>query len=278
MSNFLKLFNFEWNRFIKLYSILFGLVFIVQMIGLSYLIYNYKSMMNLEVGQNHMSPEQFIDMYGAFGLDHLGISILFIAPIGISVAALLFYVPFIWYRDWFARNTFIYRLFMLPTSRMNLLFAKLATIIVGVLSIVAYQLILLVIYKGIISWMVPSAFRNDVGVLEMVMESSYLSIVLPGGVMEFLVAYGLGMMFVIVIFTAILMERSFRWLGAVAGALYIPAMAIIFYAPLIIIELFYTSFPLYDNELFYAFLVMWIIITIGSLLLSRYLLNRKVTV
>lgn len=278
MSNFLKLFNFEWNRFIKLYSILFGLVFIVQMIGLSYLIYNYKSMMNLEVGQNHMSPEQFIDMYGAFGLDHLCISILFIAPIGISVAALLFYVPFIWYRDWFARNTFIYRLFMLPTSRMNLLFAKLATIIVGVLSIVAYQLILLVIYKGIISWMVPSAFRNDVGVLEMVMESSYLSIVLPGGVMEFLVAYGLGMMFVIVIFTAILMERSFRWLGAVVGALYIPAMAIIFYAPLIIIELFYTSFPLYDNELFYAFLVMWIIITVGSLLLSRYLLNRKVTV
>lgn len=278
MSNFLKLFNFEWNRFIKLYSILFGLVFIVQMIGLSYLLYDYKSMMNFEIGKNHMSTEKFVEIYGTFGLDHLGISILFLAPIGISVAALLFYVPFIWYRDWFARNTFIYRLFMLPTSRMNLLFAKLATIIVGVLSIVAYQLILLVIYKGIISWMIPTDFRNDVGVLEMVMESSYLSIVLPGGVMEFFVAYGLGMTFVIVVFTAILMERSFRWLGAVLGAFYIPAMVLIFYAPLIVIELFYTSFPLYANELFYVYLVMWLIITIGSLLLSRYLLNRKVTV
>ena len=32
---------------------------------------------------------------------------------------LIIYVFFIWYRDWFGKNTFIYRLFMLPTARIN---------------------------------------------------------------------------------------------------------------------------------------------------------------
>lgn len=278
MKNFLKLFNFEWNRFIKLYSILFGLVFVFQMIGLMLTVFSYTASIRLEVGKNNMSTESFIDMYGTFGLDNLGYSILFLAPIAISIAALLFYVPFVWYRDWFARNTFIYRLFMLPTSRMNLFFAKLATIMVGVLSMVAYQLLLLTIYKEVIKWIVPSTYRNDQGIVGTVMESSYLSVMLPSGVMEFIVAYGLGISLVIVIFTAILMERSFRLLGIVMGAVYVPAMVFIFFIPSIVVDLYFNGFPLYRSELFIINVVMWLLITVGSLWISSYLLKRKVTV
>lgn len=278
MKNSLKIINFEWNRFIKLYSILFGLVFVFQMIGLMLTVFSYTASIRLEVGKNNMSTESFIDMYGTFGLDNLGYSILFLAPIAISIAALLFYVPFVWYRDWFARNTFIYRLFMLPTSRMNLFFAKLATIMVGVLSMVAYQLLLLTIYKEVIKWIVPSTYRNDQGIVGTVMESSYLSVMLPSGVMEFIVAYGLGISLVIVIFTAILMERSFRLLGIVMGAVYVPAMVFIFFIPSIVVDLYFNGFPLYRSELFIINVVMWLLITVGSLWISSYLLKRKVTV
>lgn len=278
MKNFLKLFNFEWNRFIKLYSILFGLVFVFQMIGLVIAVFSYTASIRLEVGKNNMSTESFIDMYGTFGLENLGYSLWFLAPIAISIAALLFYVPFVWYRDWFARNTFIYRLFMLPTSRMNLFFAKLATIMVGVLSMVAYQLLLLTIYKEVIKWIVPSTYRNDQGIVGTVMESSYLSVMLPSGVMEFIVAYGLGISLVIVIFTAILMERSFRLLGIVMGAVYVPAMVFIFFIPSIVVDLYFNGFPLYRSELFIINVVMWLLITVGSLWISSYLLKRKVTV
>lgn len=278
MINFLKLLNFEWNRFIKLYSILFVLVFVVQLIGLLLLITGYISNIRLEVTQNNMSHEAFIATYGTFGLDYIGFSLLFIAPIAISVAALLFYVPFIWYRDWFARNTFIYRLLMLPTSRMNLFMAKLTTIMIGILTMVAYQILLLLLYKEIIKWMIPSAFRNDMGVLDYVMDSAYLSIFLPSGLMEFFISYGLGLSAVIVTFTVILLERSFRWIGVLIGVFYMPATFVIFLSPIILTEIFPNTLSLYPSELFFIQSGLWLIITAGSLWFSSYLLKRRVTV
>lgn len=278
MSNFLKLLNFEWNRFIKLYSILFALILVVQVIGLLLLINDYNSTIQLEFTQNNMSLETFLESYGSFGLDYFGYSLWFIASIAISIAALLLYVPFIWYRDWFARHTFIYRLFMLPTSRMNLFLAKLTTIMIGVLSVVAYQILLLVLYKEIIKWMIPSMFRNDIGVLEFVMESAYLPVIIPTGFMEFFVAYSLGLSAVVVIFTVILMERSFSWIGLLIGMVYIPTTIIIFLTPVILTDVFPIMLSLYPSELFFVKLALWIIITASSLWLSSYLLKRKVTV
>src|SRR5690606_16459870 len=130
-------------------------------------------------------------------------SLWFMGPIAIGVAALLFYVFFIWYRDWFARNTFIYRLLMLPTSRMNIFFSKATTIMLTVLALVAYQIILLNIEMTITKWIVPKVYRQDLRIVDLVAGSEYLSIVLPRGLAEFVIAYGLGLGFIVVIFTVI---------------------------------------------------------------------------
>ena len=45
-------------------------------------------------------------------------------PIALCVVVLIIYVFFIWYRDWLGKNTFIYRLLMLPTARIQCLFSK----------------------------------------------------------------------------------------------------------------------------------------------------------
>ena len=80
--------------------------------------------------------------------------------------ALIIYVFFIWYRDWLGKNTFIYRLLMLPTARINVYLAKATTILLFVLGLVALQLLLLPIEGQVLQWMVPTEFRTDMSINE----------------------------------------------------------------------------------------------------------------
>src|SRR5699024_1513136 len=157
-----------------------------------------------------VSPEQFLQEYWSFSLANATYSLIFLAPIALGVVGLIFYMFFIWYRDWFARNTFIYRLLMLPTNRMNIYFSKLATIMMTVLGMVVFQIIFLNIYNQITKLIVPIVYRLDFEMGIIVEGAAYLPIVIPSNVSSFFIAYGLGLAFVIVIFTAILFERSFK--------------------------------------------------------------------
>src|SRR5690625_5018633 len=116
--------------------------------------------MDLQVG---VSQAEVLEMYGKFSLGEVVLSMSFLVPIALSVAAIAFYIFFIWYRDWLGKNTFIYRLLMLPTSRMNVFFAKLMTIMTSVLGLVTMQLIFLHVYKVIIKWIIPQVYRQDLG-------------------------------------------------------------------------------------------------------------------
>src|SRR5690625_5772578 len=110
MKNFFKLLNFELNRFIKLYSVLLIVVFLIQLSSTIIIALNYMRRANNAVFQGGMTQQGFIDMYSKFSMVDVVNSMFFVIPMAIGVAALLFYLFFIWYRDWFARNTFIYRL------------------------------------------------------------------------------------------------------------------------------------------------------------------------
>src|SRR5690625_2856390 len=220
MKNFLKLLNFELNRFMRLYILLLATIFIIQIIGTIILATQYMRRANDAVFHGGMTQQGFVEMYSTFSMMDVIHSLWIMGPIAIGVAAILFYIFFIWYRDWFARNTFIYRLLMLPTSRMNIFFTKVATIMLTVFGLVAFQLLLLIIEINIVKWIVPKGYREDLRIVDLVAGSEYLSIILPKGFPEFLIAYGLGLAFVIVIFTAILFERSFRLKGIIIGILY----------------------------------------------------------
>lgn len=278
MKNFFKLLNFELNRFMKLFIILLVTIAVIQIIGTIILARSYMMQANKAVLQGGMSQHEFIDMYSTFSMMDVIYSLWFMGPIAIGVAALMFYVFFIWYRDWFARNTFIYRLLMLPTSRMNIFFSKATTIMLTVLALVAYQVVLLNIEKTIVKWLVPKVYRQDLGVVDLVAASKHLSIVLPQGLVEFLIAYGLGLGFIVVIFTVILFERSYRIKGLIFGLLYAVIAFVLFALPISLQLLLYGYIYLYPTEIFIVQIVMWIIIVGASLILSRYLLKNKVTV
>ena len=81
--------------------------------------------------------------HGTMSFLNISKSVWFMGPIIVCGVTLIIYVFFIWYRDWLGKNTFSYRLLMLPTARINVYLAKATTILLYVLGLVALQLLLL---------------------------------------------------------------------------------------------------------------------------------------
>lgn len=280
MKSYLKLVNFELGRFIKIYFVLAGITIVSQIIGTVLMANDYMENLNDAIYLDGLTTEQFLEQFGAFSLMNMFGSVWYVLPIIFAAAALIFYCFFIWYRDWFGKNTFIYRLFMLPTARLNIFFSKATAIFLMVLGLVALQVILLKIASYILKWIVPVNLRVDLSVMELVSNSYgnlHLGLIIPTSFIEFLINYGIGFTAVFVLFTAILFERSYRFKGFIFGILYATTAVIIFLLPEILIISFETSY-LYPVELFIVHLILWTLITGMSIWISNYLLNKKVTV
>jgi hypothetical protein len=185
---------------------------------------------------------------------------------------MLFYVFFIWYRDWFGKNTFICRLLMLPTERMNLYWAKLTAILAFVLGLVALQLVLFPLHLWLFGQMLPPDIGLAVSVSGFILHDQIFQILIPPTFLDFVLYYGAGVLGVAVVFTAILIERSYRLKGLVGGTLYAAAAGIAMLIP--------QSFRgfLYPIEIFWLMLGIGIALLGISLWISRLLLTRKITV
>src|SRR5690625_826435 len=227
--------------------------------------------------QNMLSKATFIEMYGHMSFSQILTSVWFLGPIALCIGAVAFYIFLIWYRDWFGKNTFIYRLLMLPTARLNVFLAKATSIMMMVIGLVSIQLLLLPIESRILKMIVPKDFRVDLPATEIISHSDYLQILIPQSFIEFILYYGVGFMAVVILFTAILFERSYRVKGIVLGVLYGSLAVILFFSPLFVNESIAVNF-FYPLEVLLLEIVMGFIIIIGSILLSKFLLKSRVTV
>lgn len=277
MSNFFKLVNFELNRFIKLYMILIGVTIVSQLVGAVVVSRRYLKDANQAIYEDGMSQASFIEQFGPFSFNDLGWSLWFNAPIALSIVVLLIYVFFIWYRDWFAKNTFIYRLLTLPTARLNIYLAKATTIFLMVLGLVALQLVLIPIESRVLEWMVPVDFRQDLSLGQIIEQVDILLILIPGSLLQFIRNFGIGFMSVFVIFTAILLERSFKWKGIILGVLYGVITLAVYILPEVLESLISPGY-FYQSEKFFIALATVVIISGLSIWIGRLLLQHKITV
>ena len=124
MNRFLKLVHFEWSRFFKIYLVLIGITILFQIIAVITESKTYINQANDLIYKELMPKAQFIEEYGTFSFFEVTNSTWFLGPIALCIAALIIYVFFIWYRDWLGKNTFAYRLLMLPTDSNEYLFSK----------------------------------------------------------------------------------------------------------------------------------------------------------
>ncbi|MFU0790421.1 hypothetical protein [Virgibacillus proomii] len=277
MKSYLRLTEFELGRFFKLYLTLMGLTIISQIIGIVVVANNYMGEANRSIYEESMSKQEFLEEFGDISLLNFAQTIWFLAPIAICITALLFYIFMIWYRDWFGKNTFIYRLLMLPTARINLFFAKATAILLMVFGLVALQIILLYIEGIILDWIVPNEFLKEMTIHQISHSFPELGILYPPTFTEFILYYGTGLMAVFILFTAILLERSFRWKGLLLGIGYIGLTTAFFLLPVILTVMFDKTY-LYPTEWLIIQSIFGIILIVISIGLSRYLLKKRITV
>jgi hypothetical protein len=276
MKSYVKLTNFELNRFFKIYVVLIGLTLIMQVAGIIWSSNTY--MRDVEELLLEGNTVEMVKMtLGTFALSTVTRSFLFSGPIIICIVSLLIYVFLIWYRDWLGKNTFIYRLLMLPTARINVFFAKATTIFLMVLGLISLQLVFILIESEVAKLIVPVNFRVGEDLNQIIFGFDYLRVLYPTTVIQFLIHYGIGFMVVFVIFTGILFERSFRWKGILLGVLFAGAALVIFISPILLQTTILKEF-FYPIELFILMVITGLIVITASILMSQYLLNKKIRV
>ncbi|MEK5037544.1 hypothetical protein [Sporosarcina sp. FSL K6-3457] len=276
MKRYLKLVNFEVNRFLKLYVVLLGVTILSQIIGVIVNSRSYLNRANEIIYENFLPKSEFIENYGAMSFVDIVDSVWFLGPILACGVVLIIYVFFIWYRDWFGKNTFSYRLLMLPTARITIYFAKATTILLFVLGLIALQLLLLPVETQVFQWMVPSEFRADMPI-QAITNSPNLSILFPNSFIEFVLYYGGGITAVFIVFTAILFERSFRIKGIIFGIVYCATSLLIFLTPLLV-NTFMLNHYLYPMELFFLELAVGLIVLACAIWIGHFLLKNKIRV
>ena len=277
MNNYIKLVNFEINRIAKLFAVLLGITFVTQMVGVIVESRKYVNRANEKIFEEMMSKAQFLESFGQMSFLQIARSLWFMAPIALCAAGLAFYIFLIWYRDWIGKNTFVYRLLMLPTTRLNIFYAKITTILMMTLGLVAFQLILLPIEMSVMTAIVPDEFRNDMGVKELVTSMPELNIIIASSIVEFFLYYGAGLLAVAILFTAIILERSFRWKGIAAGLMYSALAIAVLILPILLHEFVLNGF-FYPIELLILEIVMGLIVLAASIRFSGFLLMKKINV
>ena len=276
MNHYLKLVNFEFTRFLKLYLILIGITIVSQISGVIVESRLYLNRANEYIYKDLMPKSEFLEQYGTKSLLAISETLWFMGPIALCGVVLVIYVFFIWYRDWLGKNTFSYRLFMLPTARIHIYLAKATTVLLFVLGLVAIQLLLVPVESKVLQWMVPQEFRTDIAT-HVITKAHYLEVLFPATFTEFVLYYGGGMLAVCIIFTAILFERSYRMKGIGYGILYGLLSVLVFFLPILvdayILKGYFYSIELFFMECFTGLLVLACAIWIGN-----FLMNNKIRV
>ncbi|MFJ7683484.1 hypothetical protein [Peribacillus butanolivorans] len=277
MMRYSKLVNFEINRFSKIYISLLLITLVSQFVGV---IIGTKSSLNRAhdiMLEEKISEAAYVTNYGGIDFTHIANTLWFLGPIALSAVALVFYIFLIWYRDWFGKNTFIYRLLMLPTSRLSIYLSKASAIFLMVLGLIAFQIIILPMENALFNSYVPESLLNmEMSTSSIIKFNGVLNLIIPTTFTQFLLSYGAGLMVMSILFTAIMFERSFRIKGIILGLVYCGIAAALFLTPVFVMasDVFY----FYPGELVGILIALGIIVTGLSVWLGSWLLKNRVTV
>ena len=134
---------------------------------------------------NGMTLEEIVSQSGLYPFEHAtanGLSYLSIAGV---ICVLMFYSIFIWYRDWWGRSSFIYRLLMLPHSRFSIYLAKFTAMLLFIFSMLAVQLLTFSIEWLLYNEQIPHELRTSYSSFFDAIAYSGFGFILPPSPIEF---------------------------------------------------------------------------------------------
>ncbi len=224
MKKFIDLLSFEMNRFLKFLVPALLLTAIVQFFVTFSKIgeFNETVDMTLSMGGS-------VDQMASFSLQNITGSALYELSFLLIVLVFMFYSFFIWYREWLGKNTFIYRLLMLPMNRSVLFLAKALVFLIGGFLSFVFQFGLYALQLFIASQMIPTDYYAALNIHNVQPPYTILQGVLfPTSGFEFIDTYSFAFAALVTLFAAILIERTYRLKGFIAGAVYFISYFVLF--------------------------------------------------
>lgn len=276
MSDFFKLTHLEVRRFRYILAGLMVLTAIVQLGALVWTVSKELSWRETFLLRPENAGFVFPKLTFAWAVGDS--EFWFVVSIMASITVLVLYVFFIWYRDWFGRHTFVYRLLMLPTQRRNIYLAKLTAIMLFVFAMLSFQVILLLIENQVFKWIVPSEQYGISRFADAVSANPALDLLLTHRLDQFAFQYAAGIWTVLVLFASILLERSYRRIGILYGILYAAGCAAAVIVPLASLGIDDPGAYLYPGEIVAIVGAIAAILLILSVWLGLRLLKRKISV
>lgn len=268
MNNMVKLLNFEFERLSKLLLGLMIFNLVMQSASVMWTVYNYFSY------SKEAQPDIPLSFSEAMNSERIVIVVL------LTIFILMGYAFYTWYREWFGKSQFSYRLLMLPGNRMQIYFAKLMSLFIGVLLLVALQIVLIIVGNGLFEMMIPADSIRTINVFKNneAFHSSVINIIFSWNWSEFVIQYMIGFMVLNIIFTGILIERCFGMRGFVGA---ICLYGISFFGGIGVWNYIYTNtyrWNLFAYESIYILCGLMMVYTIVCMSGSYYLINRRIRV
>lgn len=269
MNKILTLYNIEFKRIYKLYFTLLGLLLVGNIGIVAKGLYrqansaalNVKAKVSMELLK---SPLVKNELLFKGGIDDIYLFTTII--LGIAVMFCLIYCIVIWYRDFVGKNKTAYTLFMLPNNKFAIYISKAMTIVVMIYGVIMAQ---------ILSWIIDANIIKILCNIDMYkIKYTALTLARPRHLiqpylLDFIMIDVIGVILaVIVIFTAVMIQRSFKIKGMI--------LAIIYTLASILIYAFIISYAHYSDKILVLHSIYYIALFTISTTLSYYLINKKI--
>ena len=274
MNNILTLYDMEFKRIYKIYFTLIGLLFVSNIGATLYnIFFRVKRMID-----NEGNPITMHTLKSSEGLEYINTYIVgdlgSMTKMAMAFAVLLclLYSLVIWYRDYFSKSKTIATLLMLPQKRFNIYISKFLTVIMMIFGIIASQFLFWFIDLVIIKIILNVNTEGFLNVFKtMLVQQNMISNLVFNQPIDFMMVDILGVILAVtVLFTGVIIERSFRKIGVVLGSIYVVAsIGIYIYVTV--------SYCIYSDILLKAHLLYYILMFIVSILISINLLNKRVS-
>lgn len=273
MSKILMLYEIEFKRIKKVYFSILSLIIISNLI---WFIYNLnlvakevQRILNIRDGLGLLKSEEvyMIIKNGGFIYSLYSLSFFFMI---LGLIWCLYYTLLTWYKDFSSKTTVAYTLFTLPCNKFNIFLSKLLIVLSFIYGVLATQHILWILEILIMKSITSINISEIIYIINYNSLKSFLSMGISIYPLEILMYYVFSpILAVIVLFTGVLIHKSFDKIGGFLGLFYM-AIVIFMYLYISSISMIFTDELLRNHILYY------IVTGVLSLIISYNLLNKKI--
>ncbi len=274
VNNILTLYDMEFKRIYKIYFALIGILFASNIGVTLFSIYSvsagsldeHGNIINMSI----LRSSEGMKYINSYVISELASITKFI--MAFAVLLCLLYSLVIWYRDYFSKSKTIATLLMLPQKRFNIYISKLITVIMMIFGIMSIQFLFWFIDLVIVKVILNVNVDGFINVFKTILGSqNRISNLIFAQPIDFIMINTLGVILAVtVIFTGVMIERSYRKIGPVLGSIYIVACIMIYIATI-------TNYGNYTDVLLKTHLLYYIVVFLISTVISLSLLNKRVS-